>query len=247
MTHGARTQCDPRGKTLGSENMDEGGQDSASGGDAPGPPRGPRGTVICWGLGPTRAPTPPRAMSQAWPSFLEQMPGTVASCTLLRLGRPLRPWCLSRGRPMLGACVTGPPMPIRAPPSWSPPATAPDEHLRPHGHRKVSGGPHPHQVHTHVAQLSPKTRGRPRAGGLPPQGQPHPQLRSHRGGHHPACGLVGPRGPACGHSSWVTRGHTKPLLPQVQGGSAQGSREVSGSGNQGPALPVLGGLPVWGP
>ena len=222
---------------LGSESMGEG--DSASRGDVPGPPEalGAQSSAGVWV--PPGPPPRGHVPGEDKPSGADAQ--DRSQLHRREAGPAPRPWCLSRGRPMLGACVTGPPMPIRAPPELVSTGHSPRTSISgPTATGRSLGTLTPIRS-THVAQLSPKTRGRPRAGGPPPQGQPHPQLHSHRGGHCPARGLVGPRRPACGHSSWVTRGHTKPLLPEVQGGSAQGGREVSGSGHQGPALPVLGG------
>ena len=194
----------------------------------------------------------PGAMSQARTSFLEQMPGTVVSGAILSLAWTPRLWCLSRGCPCWGL-YHRPPIPARAPRGLVSNGHSPWVHvLGPTAAGRSLGGPSPHQVHAHVEQLSPKAQ---ESGGTPgrrppPQGQPYPQLRAGSGGHRPARGPEGPRGPACGcssHPSWVTRAHTNPLLPEVRGGSAQGGCEVRGSGHQGPAPPVLGGPPARGP
>lgn len=70
------------------------------------------------------------------------------------------------------------------------------------------GGPDPRQVHAHVEQLSPKaqeSRGRPWAGGPPPQGHPRPQLRA------------GCRGTVCPRARGPQRTHLQLLLPPLLG------------------------------
>ena len=234
-----------RGKVLGSENMGEGGQDSALRGDAPGFPEalGAQPSTGVWvPLGPL-SPGPCPRQGQA---FWSRCPGPRSAVPSWVWPGPHSYGVFQEASPCWGL-YHRPPIPARAPRGLVSNGHSPWVHvLGPMAAGRSLGGPSPHQVHAHVEQLSPKAQ---ESGGTPgrrppPQGQPHPQLRAGSRGHRPASAPEGPRGPACGyssHPSWVTCTHSNPLLPEVRGGLAQGGCEVRGSGHQGPLRLSLGG------
>lgn len=105
---------------------------------------------------------PPGAASQARTSFLEQMPGT--SSQLHRPEAGLAPGgalvcLLERLARAGGLCHRSPPTPVRPPMGRSLLATAPGRAFQAPRPQEAPGGPHPHQVHTHVEQLEPQDQG----------------------------------------------------------------------------------------